>query len=218
MRRPSLTRLLACALLVAATLTAGLLALRQPRASARADCGTERWAVKTLADGQARKINFHARKTSVSALRRLPPTHTYARAPGVERRTFRIKARLVETKIEDDQDIHLVVADPRARSHTMIVEFPAAACTTHSVKRSAMMHARRAFVSACGQPAKSSFHFVQGLATITGVGFFDFNHGQTGIAPNAIELHPVIGIRVRSCAPSKPWGRWANYRPPAETD
>jgi len=204
--------------LLATALTAGLLTLRQPRASALASCGAERWAVKTLADGQARKVNFHARPTSVSALRRLPPTHMVARAPGVERRTFQLKARLVEAKVEDDQDIHLVIADPRARSHTMIVEFPASSCTTHSVKRSAMMRARRAFASACALPAKGSFHFLRGSATITGVGFFDFSHGQTGVAPNAVELHPVLRVQVRSCAPSKPWGPWANYRPPRESD
>jgi hypothetical protein len=30
---------------------------------------------------------------------------------------------------------------------------------------------------------------------ITGVGFFDFYHGQTGVATNGIELHPVIDIQ-----------------------
>jgi hypothetical protein len=29
---------------------------------------------------------------------------------------------------------------------------------------------------------------------ITGVGFFDFPHGQHGAAPNVIELHPVLDI------------------------
>ena len=29
-------------------------------------------------------------------------------------------------------------------------------------------------------------------ARVTGVAFFDFNHGQTGVAPNAIELHPIL--------------------------
>src|SRR4030095_349319 len=29
---------------------------------------------------------------------------------------------------------------------------------------------------------------------VTGVGMFDFPHGQTGAAPNQIELHPVLGI------------------------
>ena len=30
---------------------------------------------------------------------------------------------------------------------------------------------------------------------ITGVGFFDRLHGQTGGAPNGIELHPVLGVK-----------------------
>jgi hypothetical protein len=30
---------------------------------------------------------------------------------------------------------------------------------------------------------------------VTGIGFFDFAHGQTGAAPNQIELHPVLDIR-----------------------
>ncbi len=36
----------------------------------------------------------------------------------------------------------------------------------------------------------SDYHSVQ----ITGIGMFDFLHGQTGVAPNGIELHPVIDI------------------------
>ena len=31
-------------------------------------------------------------------------------------------------------------------------------------------------------------------AKITGVAFFDFKHGQTGVAPNGIELHPLLGF------------------------
>jgi len=31
-----------------------------------------------------------------------------------------------------------------------------------------------------------------------GVAFFDFPHGQTGVAPNAIELHPILGFRCLS--------------------
>jgi hypothetical protein len=30
--------------------------------------------------------------------------------------------------------------------------------------------------------------------SIVGVGFFDVIHGQRGVAPNGIELHPVLGI------------------------
>ena len=31
--------------------------------------------------------------------------------------------------------------------------------------------------------------------TITGVGFWDEKHGQTGIVPNGIELHPVLNFQ-----------------------
>ena len=32
------------------------------------------------------------------------------------------------------------------------------------------------------------------LVRITGVGFFDYLHGQRGVAPNGIELHPVLDV------------------------
>jgi len=35
------------------------------------------------------------------------------------------------------------------------------------------------------------------LVTLQGLGFFDFNHGQDGVAPNAIGLHPVISIEFQ---------------------
>ena len=35
---------------------------------------------------------------------------------------------------------------------------------------------------------------VNASASIIGVGFFDSSHGQTGVAPTAIELHPIFSI------------------------
>jgi hypothetical protein len=35
---------------------------------------------------------------------------------------------------------------------------------------------------------------ISGSARITGVGFFDRIHGQAGVAPNGIELHPALGF------------------------
>jgi hypothetical protein len=35
-------------------------------------------------------------------------------------------------------------------------------------------------------------------ARVVGVAFFDYDHGQTGVAPNAIELHPVLGFACLS--------------------
>jgi hypothetical protein len=39
---------------------------------------------------------------------------------------------------------------------------------------------------------------------VTGVGFFDFAHGQHGAAPNVIELHPVLDIVFNSPGPPSP--------------
>src|SRR6202035_518291 len=38
--------------------------------------------------------------------------------------------------------------------------------------------------------------------TVRGLGFFDFAHGQDEVAPNAIELHPVISIVFNGPAPT----------------
>ncbi len=35
-------------------------------------------------------------------------------------------------------------------------------------------------------------------STLSGVAFWDFKHGQTGVAPNAIELHPILGFACLS--------------------
>jgi hypothetical protein len=37
-------------------------------------------------------------------------------------------------------------------------------------------------------------HRFSGRATLSGVGFFDRPHGRTGVAPNGIEMHPVLAF------------------------
>jgi hypothetical protein len=61
------------------------------------------------------------------------------------------------------------------------------ACTVRATPlRRAQMQAARNAVRLCAR------------AAVIGVAFFDFNHGQTGVAPNAIELHPVLRFRCLS--------------------
>jgi hypothetical protein len=61
-----------------------------------------------------------------------------------------------------------------------------------------MAAARDAFIAACGPPT-GSYRTITGTATVSGVGFFDRIHGQRGVAPNGIELHPVLAFTARSC-------------------
>ncbi|HEX4713356.1 MAG TPA: hypothetical protein VH164_00350, partial [Ktedonobacteraceae bacterium] len=48
----------------------------------------------------------------------------------------------------------------------------------------------------------SSFQTANVPVTVTGVGFFDFLHGQTGVAPNGIELHAVLDVQFGSGGPT----------------
>jgi hypothetical protein len=180
-------------------------------ASSPMTCGVERWAVKTLSDPAAASVNFHAIATTIDALRaRAVPSSNFGtpRTPPVETHTYRVTATLIEARLEADHDIHLVIAQPGHRTHRMIVELPDSTCpgVTSSIRRARIAKARAAFVKACGMPAAFPKPFLKlhGTATITGVGFVDVEHSrpQAGVAPNDIELHPVIGFKTTGCATS----------------
>jgi hypothetical protein len=169
-------------------------------------CGSERWSVKTLTDEAASKIAFAtARKRTVEALRHLnaPLTlkPTTPRGRGTERTVFRVTALLMSMRREDDSDIHLVLADPKLGG-SMIAEFPAASCTVGATaeERTAMDRARDDLAAACGGLAGVTPRTLTGTATLTGVGYFDPIHGQAGVAPNGIELHPVLTFSSANCA------------------
>jgi hypothetical protein len=79
----------------------------------------------------------------------------------------------------------------------MIVEVPSTTCdhVCSSEHVAEFRAARAALIMKFGTPT-SSFHpfSTPQPITITGVGFFDFLHGQVGAAANGIELHPVLAI------------------------
>ena len=102
-----------------------------------------------------------------------------ARAP-FEFNVFKVTAKVTQAIAEDDRDLHLVLSDG---THTMIAEAPDAACNTgaRAYRRKQMLVAHDA-VKICN-------------ALVTGVAFFDFFHHQTGVAPNEIELHPILAFR-----------------------
>jgi len=170
-------------------------------------CGTERWAVKTLSDSAAARVNFSPVSATVTDLRALPAPGALppaSRIAPTELTTFSVTATVVEFKVEDDRDIHLVIADPNDAAATMIVEFPDAVdCSgaVSSAHRANMEAARQRLINLFGQPSSSRFTSITGTITLAGVGFFDFKHGQTGVAPNAIELHPVLSVASGTSAP-----------------
>jgi hypothetical protein len=159
-------------------------------------CGVERWTVKTLQD-----------RPRLLPLRTVPLRYLVTRpAPGYlpstrlpfERHIYRVIAAVTLIRHEDDDDFHLVLRD---HGQTMIAETPALGCTTRAtpLRRRQMQRARNA-VRLCAR------------AAVTGVAFFDFDHGQTGVAPNAIELHPRARVSLPDeldgdGTPRAPWAR-----------
>ena len=155
-------------------------------------CGVEAWAVKTLSDSAAHQVDFRPRSTTIGALADLrSPGNIGTRMPGAEMRTWRIHVRLLWQKLEGDSDIHLVVTDPKT-GRTMIAEIPSPDCVSAAAGVAARFaSARAALATHCGPPT-TSFTRLSGTATIDGVAFFDFAHGQRGAAANEVELHPVL--------------------------
>jgi hypothetical protein len=163
-------------------------------------CGVWRWPVKTLSDQAASQVDYSPKTSSVKRLRTLDPPSSLStdtpRIEPVEFTTYRVRAKLVGAVVEDDHDVHLVIRSPASRRRTMIVEFPYVRCNgaRDSKKRATMKRARAALTNACGSIG-TSFVDLKGRVRVTGVGFWDEIHGQTGVAPNGIELHPVLRFR-----------------------
>jgi hypothetical protein len=168
----------------AASIIAGLIASTASVGATqeRSLCGVERWTVKTLQD---RPRLLPVRTVSIRFLvtRPAPPMLPLTRLP-FERHVYRVIAAVTLVRQEADGDFHLVL---RAGPSHMIAESPSTGCIARATPlRRAQMRAARATVRVCGR------------ASITGVAFFDFKHGQTGVAPNAIELHPILKFRCLS--------------------
>jgi hypothetical protein len=114
------------------------------------------------------------------------------RVAPTEDTVYQVHATLTQYKLEADSDYHLVLSD--GSGHTMIAEIPDPACVgSTSVLTSSIQKARGQFDAK--YTATTSFKTANVAVTVTGVGFFDFLHGQTGVAPNGIELHAVLDLQ-----------------------
>jgi hypothetical protein len=166
----------------------------------------ERWAVKTGIDPDARLVNQKVVvPTTIVQIRSLPaPTYLplRSRLRPVETTVWSVDDVLLRYKQADDSDFHLVIADTGGR--TMIVEIPAPQCVgASSPFLPAIRTVRRAFVARF-HPSAATWQRPRTRVHVVGVGFFDFKHGQSGVAPNAIELHPVLSMQWAGASPLPP--------------
>ncbi len=166
-------------------------------------CGVERWTVKVGTDPDAGSVDLSSEtRAAISDLGAIPPPANppdNARVVPYEFHKFVINGTLMQYKLETDVDYHLVVDDGTGR--TMIVEIPNPACVLdNSTPRNFINGPFNAAIASARQKfdnrltAQTFFQTANIPVQIKGVAFFDFEHGQTGIAPNGMELHPVLEI------------------------
>lgn len=92
-----------------------------------------------------------------------------------------------------DHDDHLVLRDP-ASGAVMVAELPDPVCVGRSSPLLPAVTASRAAFDAAR--ATTRWRSTSTRVSLRGVGFFDDDHGQTGAAPNGVELHPVLRFTV----------------------
>ena len=138
--------------------------------------------------------------TSVATLGAIPappklPATT--RLSPVETTLYVVDATLTKYRFNDDSDYHLVLSDSTGK--TMIVEMPHPDCVGATSPFKAAISAAR---SAFNQQLRATTNMKTASIPVRvyGVGFFDSLHGQIGVAPNGIELHPVLRIEFAPTA------------------
>jgi hypothetical protein len=161
-------------------------------------CGVERWSVKTGTDADAALVNLlNPVRGQIAELGQIPAPPDppgpplNARVLPTESTVYVLNATMILYKKESDVDYHIVLQDENGK--TLVAEIPSPACVGPTSPFGTMVASARAnfdnhFI------AGGNFQSVSVPVQVKGVGFFDFIHGQTGVAPNGIELHPVLEI------------------------
>ena len=191
--------------------------------------GSERWPVKGGTDPQASQIDVsHPVETTIVKLNAIEPDRDvvdendeFSRMPE-EMTVYEIKGFLGFFKKESgshgDQDYHLVITDQPGlfnqggedpTGHSLVAEIPHPDCYTGR-------HGNFPGDSAFDQQIKDVRNVFETVTagvdgkhitprsipvTVTGVAFFDFDHGQIGRAKNVIELHPILNIEFTGTPP-----------------
>jgi hypothetical protein len=142
------------------------------------------------------------------------------RAATTETTVWRLKAQVTLARLEQDGDYHLVLKGTSGKTMIGEIPNPDPAYVKNAVWRADIQVARDAMNKKVGHPLEpvdfnradmapptqerfanapmedetAAMTEVGAYATIIGVGFFDSNHGQTGVAASAIEIHPIFKL------------------------
>jgi hypothetical protein len=166
-----------------------------PSGSSEPECGVERWHVKILTDPAVSAIHWTPVMTTLAEQNSYPEISVSEDTTRMafEDTVVTVKCTITAFVRESDKDIHLIIVDSSRDS--MIAEIPSTQCAevAASAYASEFDAAAQWVTNHLGTPSED-FKNVNVSATITGVLFQDFNHGQDGHARNYREIHPVTKI------------------------
>jgi hypothetical protein len=228
-RRSHAGRILAAAIGVASAIGVGhgLVTPKSPAAAGPACGGTERWNVKVANDPDSSAIDLNPSSAEIAALNQISPGPVdQGGRMAIEKKVFTVKGFLAYFKDEADGDYHVVLTDQSGQftrgktppsGHSMVVEFPDPNCfsgksgagSSTSRLGQAIAEARAEFEDKTNGMDGTSIKPASIPVTVTGVAFFDFDHGQTGRSTphtgvdgqgKVIELHPVTAISFDNLA------------------
>ena len=150
---------------------------------------SDRRDVKFVRDNFVSKIDTNDLDVTVYDLGNVPePKQLYRNTVRlqIEMQVFTIKCKVKKIIKEKDGDYHIIVEDLIHTGSTMIIEVvnPSEVGT----KFYSQIKKVRKFL------LNNHLLMVNKTIIVSGVAFFDIKHNQKGIAPNGIELHPVLKL------------------------
>lgn len=183
--------------ILAAALVPGCRTIDWTLREAKIPCGVYRWRIKTFSDAEADAVRLGPIDSEVRELTK------FSRPAAFDRRgrnanefyVYRVKALLVAVHTRLDQDVHLLLRDPKALDVAMVAEIPSPLCAKRSRYDANFAEARRVAEAVRARGKET-------LVEVVGVGFFDELHEAIGSAPNGFELHPVLKLTEVPDTPS----------------
>jgi hypothetical protein len=152
------------------------------------------WPFKTGMDRQTSLVSLDPVPTTIDALITIPHVDRPAdgsRIAPAELTTYTLRDVVLKSfQRSPDGDVHMVLADEHG--HTMIAEATPPSCTDEkSPWRDAIASVRESVEDLVG-PALIGWG--PWYVSMSGVGYMDSLHGQPGVAPNGMEIHPILAI------------------------
>lgn len=160
--------------------------------------GKSRWDVKTLSDKEEARINYTPVYTKIENLVLTNPSNKVGndtRRFDIEFNTYSLECRILKYILEDDGDYHVVLSGIKDPSKTLIAEIPDPTCNTVQISKhnNIFIEVRKSFENSWLHTTRQDTQ----IFIITGVAFYDIIHNQFGVAPNGIEIHPVLSFKKK---------------------